>query len=156
MHIKIYSIGANFFDILMCQGKYQHKPKLPFIPGSEFAGQVIKVGEDVKLKHIKVGTRVCGFIPNGAYTQDIICDPKILVPIPDNMSYDHAAGFIMTYATAYFTLIERAKATEDDIVLVHAAAGGVGSATVQIAKSLGCKVIGTVGSDDKKDIAVVF
>ena len=105
------------------------------------------------MKGVKVGDRVCGFVANGAYTQKLVCDEKVLVLIPEEMSFDEAAGFLMTYATAYFTLKERANVKKGETVLVHAAAGGVGSATVQIAKALGANVIGTVGSKDKVKIA---
>lgn len=149
--VKVEACGCNFFDILMCQGKYQVKPKLPFTPGSEFAGVVHAVGK--KVSHLKVGDRVVGFVPFGAFTQYLLVPAMTLIKIPKQMSFAEAAAFVMTNATSMMALQYRTQVTADDIVLVHAAAGGVGIAAVQIAKAAGATVIGTVGSQEKEHIA---
>lgn len=149
--VDVKAAGANFFDILLIQGKYQHKPALPFVPGSEFSGVVRELGS--KVKGLKVGDRVMGFLQNGAYAETVSVDSRVVLPMPKGMSFAKAAGFLMTYCTSHYALISRGEITSRDVVLVHAAAGGVGTAAVQIAKAAGCVVIATGGSAEKLDVA---
>ena len=151
--VRVEAAGANFFDYLQCRGEYQHKPKLPFAPGAEFAGVVLALGADAaEAGTVAVGDRVCGMASHGCFQQQL-CAPALgLLRIPASMSFDEASGFLMTNGTSYIGLVYRANLQAGETVLVHAAAGGVGIAAVQIAKARGASlIIGTVGSDDKAD-----
>ncbi|KAJ1821878.1 hypothetical protein GGH91_001677 [Coemansia sp. RSA 2671] len=144
--VRVDSAGVNFFDILMITGKYQLKPPFPFTPGAEFSGTVVKASSD---KRFKVGDRVFGSNVTGAYAEYIAVPSIYCFPIPRNLSFEQAAGIFITYPTSYAGLVLRAKVQRGDWVLVHAAAGGVGIAAVQIAKALGARVIAATGSKDK-------
>ncbi|KAJ1994508.1 hypothetical protein H4R33_000214 [Dimargaris cristalligena] len=148
--VKVMAVGTNFFDILMVQGKYQIKPPRPFTPGCEFAGVVVKTHPNVS--HINVGTAVMGSDSWGAYAEYLAVPAKQVIPKPDALSYEEACGLTITYPTSYAGLVYRGGLKRGDHVLIHAAAGGVGLAAVQIAKLLGATVIATVGSDAKADI----
>jgi NADPH2:quinone reductase len=151
VRIRVESAGANFFDYLMCRGEYQTKPPLPFTPGCEFAGVVLECGS--KVSSVSVGARVCGMAPHGCFQQQMCIAASSCVLIPEQMSFDEAAGFLMTNGTSYVGLVCRGGLKAGETLLVHAAAGGVGLAAVQIARALGAKtIIGTVGSDDKIDV----
>jgi NADPH2:quinone reductase len=141
------AFGLNFYDILMVQGKYQVKPPLPFVAGTEFSGVVRKVGKNVK--RWKVGQPVFGTINYGAFAEVIKVKATDVLPMPPGMAFEQAAGFGMVYATSYLGLIVRGGLQQGETVLIHAAAGGVGLAAVQIAKAVGATVIGTVGSNAK-------
>ncbi|KAJ1723088.1 hypothetical protein LPJ61_005863 [Coemansia biformis] len=145
--VRVDSVGANFFDILTIQGKYQIKPPFPFIPGAEFSGTVVRaaVGDG----RLKPGDRVFGSTDSGAYAEYTSVPPQQCLPIPSTLSFEQAAGLYITYPTSYAALVLRAALRSGEWVLVHAAAGGVGVAALQIAKALGAKVIAAVGSDDK-------
>ncbi|KAF9907242.1 hypothetical protein BX616_000496 [Lobosporangium transversale] len=150
--IDVKAAGLNFFDILQVQEKYQVKLPYPYIPGAEFAGVITQIHPDAKTSY-KVGDRVFGST-QGCYTEKLACDPKSLLPIPGNLSFEQASGLFITYPTSYAALVERAHLKAGEWCLVHAAAGGVGLCAVQIAKALGAKVIATAGSQDKLDIAL--
>ncbi|KAI8612697.1 hypothetical protein BC830DRAFT_1135596 [Chytriomyces sp. MP71] len=152
VRISIVAAGINFADLLMVQGKYQSKPTLPFVPGTEFAGHITAVGANVV--EYKIGDRVFGSSTNGglgAFATSIttIPAPGILFKIPSGLSYREAAACFIIYPTSWLALVEKAKLQRGEIVLVHAAAGGVGSTAVQIAKHLGAIVIGTAGGAAK-------
>eukprot|EP00002_Diphylleia_rotans_P013326 TRINITY_DN2601_c0_g2_i1.p1 TRINITY_DN2601_c0_g2~~TRINITY_DN2601_c0_g2_i1.p1 ORF type:complete len:331 (-),score=79.25 TRINITY_DN2601_c0_g2_i1:60-1052(-) len=149
--VQIHASACNFFDILQVQGKYQHQPPFPFTPGAEIAGVVYKVGEDVT--DFKVGDRVFGAIPYGGYAEKAAIPCALLQKIPDGMSFDEAACLPVTYPTSYAALVLRAKLQAGETLLVHAAAGGVGIAAVQIGKALGARVIACAGSEEKLQIA---
>jgi NADPH2:quinone reductase len=144
--IDVRAIGVNFFDILICEGKYQTRPELPFAPGAEVAGLVSEVGEGVDLKP---GTRVLALGTWGGYADRVVRDRSVVFAIPDSMSFDDAAAFGIVYQTSYLGLVGRANLRRGETLLVHAAAGGVGLAAVQIGKALGARVIGTAGSAEK-------
>ncbi|KAJ1817210.1 hypothetical protein LPJ75_001785 [Coemansia sp. RSA 2598] len=150
--VKVDSVGANFFDILLVQGKYQIKPAFPFTPGAEFSGTVVRAGETADTKRFKPGDRVFGSNPTGAYAEYIVVPEHQCFHVPGSLSFEQAAGLYITYPTSYAALVLRAKVAAGEWVLVHAAAGGVGVAAVQIAKSLGARVIAAVGSEGKFDI----
>ncbi|KAJ5622013.1 hypothetical protein N7528_005245 [Penicillium herquei] len=153
--IEIHSAGTNFFDILQIQGKYQHQPPLPWVGGSEFAGTIAAVPSASSSTKFKVGDRVFGAI-QGAYATHVLAPEASLLPVPQGWSFEDAAGLFVTAPTSYGALVHRAGVKAGDWVLVHAAAGGVGLAAVQIAKAKGATVIATAGTQRKRDIAKEF
>ncbi|KAJ9296942.1 hypothetical protein DTO271G3_4703 [Paecilomyces variotii] len=153
--IKIHSAGTNFFDLLQIQGKYQNQPPLPWISGAEFAGTVLATPTGASTPKFKVGDRVFG-ASQGAYATHILAPEISLLPVPEGWSFEDAAGLFVTAPTSYGALVHRANVQPGDWVLVHAAAGGVGLAAVQIAKAKGATVIATAGTDRKREIARSF
>ncbi|KAI9488321.1 hypothetical protein BDB00DRAFT_772782 [Zychaea mexicana] len=147
VQIQVIAAGLNFFDILQIQGKYQWKPPLPFIPGSEFAGVVLRS----TVPEYKPGDRVFG--SNHSLAQIITASPRQIQPIPKGMTYEQAAAFYITFPTSYAGLVVRGQLQAGEYCLVHAAGGGVGLAAVQIAKALGATVIATAGSAEKLAVA---
>lgn len=146
--IDVRAIGVNFFDILICQGKYQSRPPFPFSPGAEVAGEVLAVGDGVD--RVQVGQRVLALLSWGGYASRAIADEGRTFVIPDAMDFDTAAAFGIVYQTSYFGLVERAALARGETLLVHAAAGGVGLAAVQIGRALGARVLGTASSEEKR------
>ncbi|KAJ5180796.1 hypothetical protein N7492_004006 [Penicillium capsulatum] len=155
--IEIHSAGTNFFDILQIQGKYQHQPPLPWVGGAEFAGTVTAVptSSSSRTPRFQVGDRVFG-ATQGAYATHILAPETALLPVPQGWSFEDAAGLFVTAPTSYGGLVHRASVQAGDWVLVHAAAGGVGLAAVQIAKAKGATVIATAGTARKRGIAREF
>ncbi|KAI9349317.1 alcohol dehydrogenase [Zopfochytrium polystomum] len=177
--VEIHAAGLNFLDILMVQGKYQSKPPFPFIPGVEFAGKIIQVGNKVtgfKVRFVcaflwqlqssptpharlqKVGDRVFGTGSTGisCYAEKVAVRatvPGSLFKVPDGLSMDEAAAVFMNYPTSWVALHHRGQLQRSELCLIHAAAGGVGSAAIHIAKYLGATVIATAGSREKCLIA---
>lgn len=149
--IAIRAAATNFFDILQIQGKYQHQPKLPHLTGSEFSGEILAVPSTGNPKY-KVGDKVFG-AAQGAYATKVCAEEKVLHPVPEGWSYEDAAGLYVTAPTSYAALTIRANCKPGDWVLVHAAAGGVGLAAVQIAKALGAIVVATASSSEKLQVA---
>ena len=149
--IDVKAIGCNFPDILIVQGKYQMKPPLPFSPGHEVAGIVLAVGTGVTRVH--QGQRVFAMIELGAYAERAVADDMRVFAIPEAMSFEEAAAFALVNQTSYSALVHRAQIQPAEWLLVHAAAGGVGLAAVQIGKALGARVIATAGSAAKLEIA---
>ena len=146
--VRVRAAAVNFPDILTVQGKYQHKPELPFTPGSEAAGDVIAVGDAVT--NVKIGDRVmCGGL--GGYAEEMQVYAAGLRPIPRGIDYAQAAGFTVAYLTAYVALVRRAQLQAGEWLLVHGAAGGVGLAAVDLGKHLGAKVIATASTQAKRD-----
>jgi NADPH2:quinone reductase len=146
--IRVRAAAVNFPDILTVQGKYQHKPPLPFIPGSEATGDVIAVGEAVT--EVKIGDRViAGGL--GGYAEEMQVAASSLRKIPAGIGYAEAAGFTVAYLTAYVALVCRARLEAGEWLLVHGAAGGVGLAAVDLGKHLGAKVIATASTQTKRD-----
>ena len=129
------------------QGKYQIKPPLPFVPGSEFSGRVDKVGEGVP--HLKVGDLVATVGVSGGFATHACVDAASVLALPTGFDLDDAAGFVLTYGTTHHALIDRAALKAGETVLVLGAAGGVGSAAIQIAKAAGARVIAAASSADK-------
>jgi len=149
--IDVKAIGCNFPDILIVQGKYQMKPPLPFSPGHEVAGIVLSVGAGVTRVH--QGQRVFAMIELGAYAERAVADDTRVFAIPDAMSFEEAAAFALVNQTSYSALVHRAQMQPGEWLLVHAAAGGVGLAAVQIGKALGALVPATAGTAAKLEIA---
>ncbi len=149
--IDVRAIGCNFFDILMVQGKYQVRPPLPFSPGGEIAGVVRAVGPDVK--ELAKGDRVFAMLAWGGYASVALAPAATVVRMPDSMSFEHGAAFGVVYQTSYFGLVYRADLRPGEVLLVHAAAGGVGLAAVQIGRALGARVLATASSPAKLAVA---
>ena len=145
--IEIKAASLNFPDILIVQNKYQMKPPLPFVPGSEYAGVVQALGTGVT--HLKVGQSVACLSGTGGFATHTLAPAERCIPLPPGFSFVDAAAFIMTYATSHHALIDRAQLKAGETVLVLGAAGGVGTAAIQIAKAVGAKVIAAASSDEK-------
>ncbi len=149
--LEVEAAGCNFFDILLVQGKYQMKPPFPFTPGAEVAGVVRELGAGVT--NVKVGERVFAGLALGAFAERVAVSANALHRMPDAMSYPEGAAFPVVYPTSYAALVLRANLQAGETLLVHAAAGGVGVAAVQIGKALGARVIATAGGADKLEVA---
>ena len=145
--IEIKAASLNFPDLLIVQNKYQMKPPLPFVPGSEYAGVVQAVGEGVK--HLQVGQHVACLSGTGGFATHTIAPAALCMPLPAGFPFVDAAAFIMIYATSHHALIDRAQLKAGETVLVLGAAGGVGTAAIQIAKAAGARVIAAASSDEK-------
>jgi NADPH2:quinone reductase len=150
LRIGVRAAGCNFFDILMVKGQYQMRPPFPFVPGAEVAGVVEEVGDGVK--DFVPGDRVMAAPGIGAFAEQAVVPSRAAYRLPEGMSFEAGAAFPIVYPTSYAALKFRAPVTPGDWLLVHAAAGGVGIAAVQIGKALGARVIGTAGGPDKLDI----
>jgi len=151
IQIQVRAIGLNFADVLMRTGIYPNTPKPPFIPGMEFSGIVTDIGSKVTV--LKPGDRVMGYSRTGSHAEYVVVNQKMAGPIPDSMSFKEAASFLVVYLTAYHGLFTLGKLQPNEKVLVHAAAGGVGLAVIQLAKHYNAEVFGTIGSEFKRDIA---
>ena len=148
--IDVKAAGLNYPDNLIVQGLYQFRPERHFSPGHEGAGIVSSVGEGVKTH--KVGDNVAFFKGFGAFAEKIVLSEALAFSIPDNFPHPVAAGVFMVYGTSYHALVQRAKITKDDEVLVLGASGGVGLAAVDIAKSFGARVVVAVSTKEKADV----
>ncbi len=150
--VEIRAASLNFPDLLMVQNKYQIKPPLPFVPGSEFAGVVQAVGDGVT--HLQVGQNVACLSGTGGFATHTIAPAARCIPLPDGFGHVDAAAFIMTYATSYHALLDRGQLQAGETVLVLGAAGGVGTAAIQIAKAKGARVIAAASTDEKCDVCL--
>lgn len=153
--IGIHASATNFFDLLQIRGKYQHQPPLPWISGSEFSGVILKTPSSLpndKKPKFAVGDKVFG-ARQGGYATKVAALEKQLRPVPKGWGFFESAGLFVTAPTSYAALVTRAHVKKGDYVLVHAAAGGVGLAAVQIAKAFGAIVIATAGTKHKLDVA---
>jgi len=151
MLVDIKAAGLNFPDSLIIEGKYQVKPPLPFVPGSEAAGVVREIGEGVT--RYAVGDRVICTVPTGAFAEQAIVREAMTLPMASNMTFEQAAGFCITYATSYYALKQRAKIQKGETLLVLGAAGGVGVTAIQIGKAMGATVIAAASTEEKLDFA---
>jgi NADPH2:quinone reductase len=151
--VRVLGAAANFPDVLMCRGHYQVKPALPFTPGVELCGQVAALGPDTS--DFAVGERVIGssVLPAGGFAQLALMDSATTFPAPDGLDNAAASAFYIGYQTGWFGLHRRAHLQPGETLLVHAAAGGVGSAAVQLGKAAGARVIGVVGGPGKAQVA---
>jgi len=147
VRIAIKAASLNFPDLLIVQNKYQMKPPLPFVPGSEFAGVVEAVGDGVK--HLKVGDAVAAFAGTGGFATHACVNAAVVMPLPPGFAFDDAAAFVLTYGTSHHALVDRAALKAGETVLILGAAGGVGTAAIQIAKAVGARVIAAASSDEK-------
>jgi NADPH2:quinone reductase len=147
VRVAIQAASLNFPDLLIVQGKYQMKPPLPFVPGSEFAGVVQACGDGVT--HLHPGDTVACLQGTGGFATHVLAQAALCMPLPKGFPAVDAAAFIMTYATSHHALVDRAQLKAGETVLILGAAGGVGTAAIQIAKAMGAKVIAAASSDDK-------
>jgi NADPH2:quinone reductase len=145
--IDIQAASLNFPDLLIVQNKYQMKPPLPFVPGSEYAGVVQAVGSGVT--QLQVGQRVACLSGTGGFGTHTLAAADRCLPLPDDFPFVDAAAFIMTYATSHHALMDRGQLKAGETVLVLGAAGGVGTAAIQIAKAVGARVIAAASSEEK-------
>ncbi len=148
--VRVEAAGVNFLDTLVLRGRYQRKPALPFVPGVEVVGTIIKGGADAPLA---VGARICASIETGAFAEQALVPANAARLVPEDVPPEEALVLLgVNYPTSYYALHNRAGLKSGETVLVHAAAGGVGSAAVQIAKAADCRVIATAGTEEKRDI----
>jgi NADPH2:quinone reductase len=145
--IEIQAASLNFPDLLIVQNKYQMKPPLPFVPGSEYAGVVRAVGDGVK--HLQVGQSVACLSGTGGFGTHTIAPAALCMPLPPGFPPVDAAAFIMIYATSWHALMDRAALKAGETVLILGAAGGVGTSAIQLAKAAGARVIAAASSDEK-------
>lgn len=152
VRIGVKAAGVNFPDILMCEGKYQVKPPLPFIPGLEVSGVVMDAGAGVE--HVRPGDRVLAFARlAGGFASEIVLPGGIVTPIPDTMDFETAAAFPIAYGTAHFALGYRGHLKAGETLVVLGAAGGVGLAAIECGKLLGARVIAAAGGAEKLALA---
>lgn len=149
--VKVHAVALNFPDVLMCRGLYQVRPPLPFTPGVELSGTVVAVASDVTSP--VVGERVLGSPAGGGLAEFALMDATEALPAPAALDNAQAASFHIAYQTGWFGLHRRAALTAGETLLVHAAAGGVGSAAVQLGKAAGARVIGVAGGPAKASVA---
>ena len=148
--VRTRALALNFPDMLLVEGKYQMKPDLPATPGMEAMGVVEEAGPGSKFKK---GQRVLVSQMHGCFAEAIVAADPFLMEVPEGMSDAQAAGFHVTYQTSYFALVNRAALKPGEVLLVHGAAGGVGTAAVQLGHALGARVIATAGGAKKCEIA---
>ena len=146
--IRVRASSVNFPDYLMTQGKYQHKPELPFGLGMEGSGIIEKIGENIR--NYKISDEVTfGALGQGAFSDYVVVNENAIDMKPKNLSFEQAASFQTAYLTAYVSLVRRGNLMKDETLLVHGSTGGVGMAAVQLGKYLGAKVIATGTSEEK-------
>jgi NADPH:quinone reductase len=138
--VRVRAAGINFLDVLIRHGRYPQMPDFPAVLGVELAGE------------LKDGARVMAMLPAGAYAELAAVPRASLVPLPEAASFAEGAGFILTFLTAYVPLTRQVRLADGATVLVHAAAGGVGCAAIQVAHALGARVVAAVGSEEKLEL----
>ncbi|MCU1535926.1 MAG: Alcohol dehydrogenase zinc-binding domain protein [Humibacillus sp.] len=148
--VDVHEAGVNFPDVLMTKGLYQMRPELPFVPGSECAGVVREAAEG---SAYAPGDRVAAFPVLGAFAETALVPEAMVFPLPESVSFAAGAALPMNYLTVDFALARRARLERGEVVLVQGAAGGIGTAAVQLARAMGARVIAVVSSDDKVETA---
>jgi NADPH2:quinone reductase len=148
--VDVHAAGVSFPEVLQTRGEYQFKPPLPFVPGSEVGGIVRSAPADA---NVKPGDRVAAFCFLGAFAEVVAAPPYFTFKLPDALSFEQGAGLVLNYHTAYFSLKLRGRLEPGETVLVQGAAGGVGTATLQVAKGLGATTVAVVSTDEKAEIA---
>ena len=148
--VEVHAAGVSFPEVLQTRGEYQVKPPLPFVPGSEVAGIVRSVNGDADVKE---GDRVAAFCMLGGFAEVAVAPTYFTFALPDVLDFAQGAGLILNYHTAYFSLVTRGRLREGETVLVHGAAGGVGTAALQVAKGLGARTVAVVSTDEKEQVA---
>jgi NADPH2:quinone reductase len=148
--IDVHAAGVAFPEVLQTRGEYQYKPDLPFVPGTDIGGVVRSAPEGSGLAE---GDRVAACCMTGGFAEVAVAPAFLTVPLSDELDFGQAAALVMNYHTAYFALVTRGRLAEGETVLVHGAAGGVGTATLQVAKGLGARTIAVVSSDEKEAAA---
>jgi NADPH2:quinone reductase len=145
--VRIRAAGVNFPDVLIIQKKYQIQPALPFSPGAEISGEVAALGEGVT--SLAIGDRVAALCTTGGFAEQIILNAAACVKIPDSLSFEVAAGFMLAYGTSWHAIRDRAALLPTETMLVLGAAGGVGLSAVEIGKAIGARVVAAASTDEK-------
>lgn len=148
--VDVHATGVSFPELLQTRGLYQVKPPLPFVPGSEVAGIVRSAPPGA---HVKAGDRVAAFPMLGGWAEVAVAPVFMTFPLPDALDFAQGAALILNYHTAWFALRLRGRLQAGETVLVHGAAGGVGTAALQVARGLGARTIAVVSSDEKERVA---
>ena len=148
--IEIEAASLNFPDLLIIQNKYQQKPPLPFVPGAEYAGIILKIGGEVK--NLSIGDRVACLNGTGGFASHTLAPAKLCLPLSDHFTPEDGASLIMTYATSHHAIVDRGGLQPGETILILGASGGVGTAAIQIAKAIGARVIAAASSPEKCDI----
>ena len=149
--IDVKSIGVNFPDGLLVQGKYQLKPETPFTPGMEVAGNIIKIGSNIS--KFKVGDKVVALSQLGGYAEQALVKESSVFKIPEKMSFDDSCALLCAYGTSHYALKQRGNLKKDETLVVLGASGSTGIAAIQIGKIIGAKVIAVASSEEKQKIA---
>jgi NADPH2:quinone reductase len=148
--VEVKAAGVSFPEVLQTRGEYQYKPDLPFVPGSEVGGIVRSAPADSGFAQ---GDKVAAFCMTGAFAELVVAPAQMTFALPASLDFAQGAALILNYHTAYFALVTRGRLKAGDTVLIHGAAGGVGTATIQVAKGLGARTIAVVSSDEKAAVA---
>ncbi len=148
--VEVKAAGVSFPEVLQTRGQYQLRPELPFVPGSEVAGTVRSAPEGAG---VRAGDRVAAMCMLGGFAEVAVAPEFLVFALPDALDFAQGAALVLNYHTAYFALRLRGRLREGETVLVHGAAGGVGTATLQVARGLGARTIAVVSSDDKETVA---
>jgi NADPH2:quinone reductase len=148
--VDVHAAGVSFPEVLQTRGAYQFKPELPFVPGSEVGGVVRSVTGEAE---VAPGDRVAAFCMLGAFAEVAVAPEFFCYRLPDSLSFAQGAALVLNYHTAYFSLVTRGRLREGETVLIHGAAGGVGTACIQVARGLGARTIAVVSSDAKAEVA---
>jgi len=148
--VDVHAAGVSFPELLQTRGQYQLKPELPFVPGSEVAGIVRSASDDADVRE---GERVSAFCALGGFAETAVAPSFFTFPLDEALDFAQGAGLILNYHTAYFALAMRGRLRSGETVLVHGAAGGVGTAGLQVAKGLGARTIALVSTEAKRRVA---
>ncbi len=148
--VEVHAAGVSFPEVLQTRGEYQLKPPLPFVPGSEVAGIVREASADAQ---VRSGDRVAAFCALGGFAELAVAPPFLTYRLSADLDFAQGAGLILNYHTAYFALVQRGRLRKGETVLVHGAAGGVGTASLQVARGLGAQTIAVVSDEAKERIA---
>jgi len=148
--VDVHAAGVSFPELLQTRGQYQLKPELPFVPGAEVAGIVRSASDDADVSE---GDRVSAFCALGGFAETTVAPTFFTFPLDDALDFAQGAGLILNYHTAYFALAMRGRLRPGETVLVHGAAGGVGTASLQVAKGLGARTIALVSTEAKRGVA---
>lgn len=148
--VEVKAAGVSFPEVLQTRGEYQYKPELPFVPGSEVGGIVRSAPAE---SGFVAGDRVAAFCMSGAFAEVVVAPAAMTFALPESLDFAQGAALILNYHTAYFALVTRGRLKAGETVLIHGAAGGVGTATIQVAKGLGARTIAVVSTDEKGAVA---
>jgi NADPH2:quinone reductase len=148
--VDVHASGVSFPEVLQTRGEYQVKPPLPFVPGSEVGGIVRSAPDDAA---VRPGDRVAAFTMLGGFAEVAVAPAAMTFALPERLDLAQGAALVLNYHTAWFALVTRGRLAEGETVLVHGAAGGVGTASIQVARGLGARTIAVVSSDEKDRVA---
>ncbi|HYN30728.1 MAG TPA: NADPH:quinone oxidoreductase family protein [Dermatophilaceae bacterium] len=148
--VEVVAAGVSYPDVLLTRGQYQMRPDPPFTPGAEVAGVVLDAPDGGTLAP---GDRVAAFSVLGGFAERVVVEPALTLPLPDGVTFEAGAALPMNYLTCHFALVTRGRLAEDETVLVHGAAGGIGTAAVQLAKALGARVVAVTSTEAKGEVA---